>query len=230
MGKQQKKKMTPVKLAVFITIATFILLSALVVLSNKANDSAGIVKFEKTPPIEGQPILGDPDAPVTVIEFGDFKCPACKLWGETVYNDLVKDYVDTGKVKFVYINVLFHGKESQLGSLAAETVWKQNPDIYWEFHKKLFEAQPSREQHDALWLTKEKVVEIAESISEMDVDQFKSELEKLTEIEELNKDNRLVEEFEVSLTPTIFVEGTALEDPFDYDKIKNLIEQQMKEQ
>lgn len=229
MGKSTKKQMTPIKMAVIITISAFILLSALVIFSNKADDSAGVMTFETAPPIEGQPILGDPDAPVTVVEFGDFKCPACKLWGETVYPDLLKDYVDTGKVKFVYINVLFHGKESQLGSLAAETVWQQNPDAYWEFHKKLYEAQPSSANHDNLWLTKEKVVEIAESIPEIDMDQFKAELSNLTEIEELNKDTGLVEEFEVSLTPTIFVDGMALEDPFDYEKISSLIEKQLKD-
>ncbi|WP_243463044.1 thioredoxin domain-containing protein [Mesobacillus boroniphilus] len=44
--------------------------------------------------------------------------PACKAWSQNFYPQLVKDYVETGKVKFAYINVLFHGEESKLGSLA----------------------------------------------------------------------------------------------------------------
>ncbi|MDA6082947.1 thioredoxin domain-containing protein, partial [Escherichia coli] len=77
-----------------------------------------------------------------VVEFGDFKCPACKAWGQNIFPKLVEDYVDTGKVKFSYINVLFHGDESKLGSVAAEAVYKQNPDSYWDFNKALFDAHP----------------------------------------------------------------------------------------
>ncbi|MBM7660042.1 protein-disulfide isomerase [Bacillus mesophilus] len=230
MAKRQKAKLPPIAMALVITLFSFILIAVLVVVSNMKEDTSNEIQFDQQPSIEGQPILGDENAPVTVVEFGDFKCPACKAWGDTVFHDLVSEYVDTGKVKFVYVNVLFHGKESQLGSLAAETVLQQNPDAYWEFHKKLYEAQPSSANHDSLWLTKEKVVEIAGSIPAIDLDQFKSELEKLTEIEELNKDSKLVEEFKVSLTPTIMVNDVQLEDPFDYEKIKSLIEEELEGQ
>lgn len=53
------------------------------------------------------------------------------------------DYVDTGDVKFSYINVLFQGNESVVGSLAAEAVYEQSPESYCDFHKALFAAQPS---------------------------------------------------------------------------------------
>jgi protein-disulfide isomerase len=213
------------KFVVIITLVTIALISVLVVLSNMKSDENEDQTFEKQPSIEGQPTIGNVDAPVTIVEFGDFKCPSCKAWGETIFPQLEQDYVDTGKVKFSYINVLFHGKESQLGSLAAETVFKQNPDAYWEFHKGLFNAQP--QDHDSEWLTPDKVYEIAGGISDFDVNKFQSELEQLTEIEEVNKDSALVEEYKVQFTPSIMVNGTMLEDPFDYDKIESLIEKEL---
>jgi protein-disulfide isomerase len=45
---------------------------------------------------------GSPDAPVTIIEFGDYECPACRVFSLTVQPDLEKTYVDTNKAKFVF--------------------------------------------------------------------------------------------------------------------------------
>ncbi|OAB44747.1 hypothetical protein PGLA_04860 [Paenibacillus glacialis] len=67
-----------------------------------------------------------------MIEFGDYKCPSCKAWSEHLYPQLMKEYVDTSKVKFAYINVLFHGEESELASLAVESVFDQDPEAFWK--------------------------------------------------------------------------------------------------
>ncbi|MCM3164355.1 MULTISPECIES: DsbA family protein [Bacillaceae] len=218
---------SPFKFAVILTLVIFTLLSSLVVFNNMKSDTNNNVSFDKQPSIEGQPTLGKSDAPVTVVEFGDFKCPACKEWGETIFPQLVKEYVDTGKVKFSFINTLFHGEESNLGSLAAESVFDQNPDAYWDFHKGLFIEQPS-ENHDALWITKEKILEVAsKNVPNIDLERLKSDIQQQSKIEEINRDTKLVKEFKVELTPTIMVNGTMLEDPFDYEKIKSLIEKEI---
>jgi protein-disulfide isomerase len=219
-----KRKNSPIQVIVIFTLFIVAAMVALVVLNNN-KDSNNDITFDKQPPIEGQPVLGQQDAPVTVVEFGDFKCPACKAWGENIFPQLVKDYVDTGKVKFAYINVLFHGQESVLGSLAAEAVYKQSPESYWKFHKELFKAQPPMETHDNLWITNEKIAEIADSIPEIDTKELLKDItEDPTISERVSLDTRLVEEFSVELTPTIMINGTMLEDPFDYEKIKSLID------
>lgn len=221
-----KKNNSPMKFAVILTLIVFATLTAIVVISNENSDTNTVTSFEKQPSIEGQPTLGKSDAPVTVVEFGDFKCPACKAWGETVFPQLIKDYVDKGAVKFSYINVLFHGEESKLGSLAAEALYKQNPNIYWEFHKALFKEQPDAD-HDSLWITQEKINEIAGTIPDIDAEQLEKDMKGQSVIDEVNKDSALVEEFNVQQTPTIMVNGTMLEDPFDYEKIKSLIEKEL---
>lgn len=218
-----KGKNSSFKIIVILTSVIFVLIIALVVLNNKSSESSKGDTFDKQPNIQGQPVLGEANAPVTVVEFGDFKCPSCKAWGETVFPQLEKDFINSGKVKFSYINVLFHGEESRLGSLAAESVYKQNPDTYWDFHKALFNEQPN-EDHDGLWITEEKIIEIANTIPNIDAEKLKSDIELQSEIEEINKDTELVEEFKVEFTPSIMVNGTMLEDPFDYEAIKSLIE------
>ncbi|RFU60251.1 DsbA family protein [Bacillus sp. V59.32b] len=220
-----KNKAFSFKYLVIITLLVFAVITALVVI-NKMNAETETASYEKQPPIKGQPTLGESDAPVTVVEFGDFKCPACKAWGDTVYPQLVKDYVDSGKVKFSYINVVFHGEESVLGSMAAEAVFKQNPDKYWEFHKELFKAQPT-EDHDSLWITNEKIVEVAKTIPGIDTKRLEEDITNQSGINEIKKDTKLVEEFKVEQTPSIMVNGTMLDDPFDYEKIKSLIDEEL---
>lgn len=212
------------KKIVIITTIIIILGVALVVLSN-GNSEVGETYTEQ-PPIEGQPVLGEDDALVTVVEFGDFKCPACKAWGETIFPQLINDYIDTGEVKFSYINTPFHGTESTLASLAAESVFDQNPDAYWDFHNALFAEQPS-ENHDSQWVTTEKILEVASGIQSIDIEELELALEEQSKIEEVNKDVELVEEFNVQMTPSIMVNDIMVEDPFDYDAIQNLIDQEL---
>jgi len=221
-----KNTKSRLKIAVILTIIILGLITVLVIVNNMNSETNNETSSGKLPPTEGQPTLGEVNAPVTVVEFGDFKCPACKAWGERVFPELVKDYVDTGKVKFSYINVLFHGEESELGSLAAESVFKNSPDAYWDFHKGLFKEQPS-ENHDALWITQEKILEVASSSPSIDVEKLKMDFEEQSIIEEVDKDAELVKEFSIEQTPTIMVNGTKLEDPFDYEKIKSLIEKEL---
>lgn len=214
---------SPIKVAMFITLIIVAILIALVLINNKSESNVEET-MERQPPIDGQPTLGDANAPVTIVEFGDFKCPACKAWGEGIFSQLKSDYVDEGKVKFSYINVLFHGEESKLGSLAAESIFKQNPDSYWDFHKELYEEQPS---DDGLWITQDKILEIANRVSNIDTDELKEALENNSEINEVNKDSELVTEFNVQFTPTIMVNDTIIEDPFNYEEIKTAIDNEL---
>ncbi|MCM3668987.1 DsbA family protein [Mesobacillus maritimus] len=223
-----KKKNSPFKFAVIITLFLFAVLTALVIVNNKTSETNTDTSFETQPSIEGQPTLGDTDAPVTVVEFGDFKCPACKAWGETVFPQLIEDYVDTGDVKFAYVNVLFHGDESKLGSVAAEAIYKQNPDSYWEFHKNLFKEQPETD-HDSAWITMDKINEIAGSIPGIDLKMLQEDMQSQLVINNVNKDEILVNEFKVQQTPSIMVNGTMLTDPFDYEQIKILINKELED-
>lgn len=218
-----------------IVISTLILFAAivgLVLFLNREDETAQETPQSTTskghPSIEGQPTLGDADAPVSIVEFGDYKCPSCKQWGEVVYPKLIEDYVNTGKAKFSYINVLFHGEESILAALASESVYKQDPENFWAFHKAVFSAQPATQEHDNPWVTVEKMKEIAaKTAPNTDLAQLEDDLkqESTSVAENVSKDDGLVKEYEVPFTPTIIIDGVMLEDPFDYEKIVSLIEE-----
>jgi protein-disulfide isomerase len=52
-------------------------------------------------------VLGKEDAPVTVVEYASYTCPHCRNWHDTVWSQFKTNYIDTGKVKFVYREVYF---------------------------------------------------------------------------------------------------------------------------
>ncbi|WP_193139159.1 DsbA family protein [Meridianimarinicoccus sp. MJW13] len=52
-------------------------------------------------------VMGDPDAPVTVIEYASFTCPHCANFHATTFKELKKNYIDTGKVRFIHREVFF---------------------------------------------------------------------------------------------------------------------------
>jgi protein-disulfide isomerase len=182
----------------------------------------------EAPSTDSQPLLGNEGASVSIVEFGDYKCPSCKAWGEQVWPQLQKDYIDTGKAKFSYINVLFHGEESKLGALAGEAIFKSNPENYWAFHKTLFDAQPAVD-HDGLWITEEKVLEAAKAtVPALDAARFEQSLKSSETEGFVKQDEQLVQQFNIKQTPTIMINNIVIANPFDYAAIQAAIEQEMK--
>ena len=211
---------------VIMTVVAVALIALAFVLLNQ--DETTTVDRGDHVSIEGQPTLGNPDAKVSIVEFGDYKCPSCKQWGETIYPQLKADYLDKEDVSFSYINVLFHGQEPILASLASESVYEQDPDSFWKFHKALYDAQPESQQHDDVWVTVEKLKEIASETTSVDLAQLEQDLgEDSTVIEKVSTDDGLVKENGIQFTPSIMINGVMLEDPFNYEQIQQLIEQDL---
>lgn len=209
-----------------VLVALFVLLFLLSNMSEKTGDGSST----DTPvPIENQPVLGDANAPVTIVEFGDYKCPSCKAWGEQLFPRLKEEYIDTGKVKFSYRNVLFHGEESSLAALAAESVFAQDQEAFWIFHKELFNRQPEQQSHDDMWVTSDIMLDIAMEFTSIDADLLESDIQNSTYLEEVSMDSKLGETYNVQQTPTIFINGTMLDNPFDYEALTSIIEKELGE-
>ena len=88
--------------------------------------------------VDDDVVLGKKDAPVTIVEFSDYQCPFCARFHTQTFGELKKQYIDTGKVKFIYRDfpLSFH-PYAQKAAEAAECAGKQGK--YWEMHSKLFE-------------------------------------------------------------------------------------------
>lgn len=82
-------------------------------------------------------VLGNADAPVTIVEYASFTCPHCAAFHENVFKDLKKDYIDTGKVKFIYREVYF----DRYGLWAAMLARCGGETRYFGINAMLFEQQ-----------------------------------------------------------------------------------------
>lgn len=94
---------------------------------------------------EGDPVLGDPNAPVTIVEFSDFQCPYCRLFWSQTYEQLKTEYIDTGLVRLVYRDypLSFHPAAYQ-SAVAGQCAQEQGR--FWEFHDVVYAEQEKQGQ------------------------------------------------------------------------------------
>ena len=107
----------------------------------------------------GSPILGDPSAPITIVEFGDYQCEQCYAWFHETKPALVRDYIDTGKANLVFVDLAFLGRDSIPASMA--TYCAEDQGMYWEYHDLLYNFQ---EQVDNGWANSERLKAFAFSL------------------------------------------------------------------
>lgn len=214
------KKQNHMKPLIWMTAGFAAILILLAVITNI--QSSREVRFTDLPSLANQPVIGDPEAPVTVYGFGDYLCPSCMDWDERIYPQLYKDYIETGKVKYAHIHVMFQGQGSQLASLAAESVLQQAPEYFWDYHQAIFAAM--RTNHVSLDL----LLDLAEQhVPGIDLEQLEADITNLTAMPALAEDVDLVEQYEVTKTPTVMINGIVMKNPFDYETMKRTIEKEL---
>lgn len=105
----------------------------------------GLAGIEKSAPVAGWDlgipdlILGDPAAPLAIIEYSDFECAFCRRHYRTVFPSLMHNYIDTGKVRYVQRDFPLDGHSSAFpAAVAARCAGEQG--MYWPMRKQLFEA------------------------------------------------------------------------------------------
>ncbi|WP_299026454.1 thioredoxin domain-containing protein [uncultured Thermanaerothrix sp.] len=130
---QQRQRRRRITMAVLIGLAAIAIVVVLI-LSNRP------VEFTRPEPIPRSAVngnsVGDPNAPVKVEEFSDFRCVHCAAFWRESEQRLIKDYVATGKVYFTYVPFSFISDESFLAAEAAYCAMDQGK--FWEFHDYIF--------------------------------------------------------------------------------------------
>ena len=101
-----------------------------------AADAANAAALMDAVMAETRHFKGDPDAPVTIVEFSDFQCPYCGRFAADAGRQIHEQYVETGLVRFGYQHFAFLGPESQKAAEASECAAEQG--AFWPYHDKLF--------------------------------------------------------------------------------------------
>ena len=100
--------------------------------------------------ISGRPFIGKGNAPVVMAYWYDYQCPFCKavdtggipqIPTPAAMPDIIKNYVNTGKVKVVFFDYPFLGQDSIDGALYSHAVWDLYPQQWFNWHQEMFHQQ-----------------------------------------------------------------------------------------
>lgn len=170
-------------------------------------------------PVEGDAFLGPADAKVVVTEYGSPTCPACKNWHDTLFPDLKAEYIDTGKVKFVWREFAIHGPiDAGVFSIARCAGAKDFFPVLDEAflrQQQIVEASMKGESVQALNALGEKF--------QLSADQVKSCMNDKTIIRRINDVSKDAQGKGINSTPTFVVNGVAME-ANDWPSIKAAID------
>lgn len=152
--------------------------------------------------------LGDPGAPVEVIEYGDLACPACKLASETTVPELIERYVRPGRAKLSFRAIAFISPSSERGAFGAEAAAVQ--DATWPLVELLYRNQGD-EADD--WLTEDLLFAAAQELG-LDMERFRSDYSSSAAERGLAENQDAAAEDGVEATPTFVVRSLGGERTF----------------
>lgn len=153
--------------------------------------------------LDDDPLIGNKDAKITIVEFSDFQCPFCRRFWSATLPQLKKDYIDAGKANLVYRDfpLGFH-PGAQPAAEASECADDQGK--FWEMHDKIFGEQDKQGQGTAQF-GKEELKTWAKSVSGLDYSKWESCFDSGKHTEEVKKDEADGNKYQVSGTPTFFI-------------------------
>ncbi|OGG15362.1 hypothetical protein A3D77_07520 [Candidatus Gottesmanbacteria bacterium RIFCSPHIGHO2_02_FULL_39_11] len=184
--------------------------------------------------IDDDPVLGDKNAKVTLIDFSDYECPFCKRHFDEVYPQLKKDYIDTGKVKMVFrdLPLSFH-QNAPKEAEAAECARKQGGDqMYYKYHDQIFTKTTS----NGTGLALDQLPVIAKDLG-LNIGQFQQCLDSGEFKAEVDKDLADAAKVGASGTPTFFIGKSTSNGEIDgikvvgaqpYSAFKTIIDEKLK--
>ena len=173
-------------------------------------------------PVGNSPTMGNPNAPVTIVEFSDFQCPFCQRGANTL-KDLARKYPNDVRVVFKNFPLGFH-KEAPAASKAALAAGEQGK--YWEMHDVLFENFKNFKTNAADM--KGYTAGLAKDLG-LDVEQYKRDFDNPKFDQMIKDDQALGSKLGVRGTPHFFINGVRLSGAQPLPKFEEIVTAQIKE-
>jgi len=181
-------------------------------------------------------ILGNANAPVTLVEYGDYQCPFCASFFANTQSQLIKNYVDTGKVKMIFRNFVVNDRtasdhESHNAALAAACAKDQNK--FWQFHDAVYSAEVQDEMKNPAGaenngnLTRALFLQLAGTVG-MDKAQFASCYDSGKYAAGVQAESDAARADGVDATPTFFANGAAIVGAQPYDQFQATLDALLK--
>jgi len=147
----------------------------------------------------GSPIIGNPNAPITILEWGDFQCTFCYRFHESSLNIIQKEYIETGIANLVFKDFPLNGPDSVLAAEAAYCAEDQGK--YWSYHDELYTNWAGEKTG---WITDDSLNQFAIT-ADLDIEKFNSCLDdhkyrqRVLDLEQFGR------EIGIDATPTFLI-------------------------
>ena len=147
-------------------------------------------------------LLGSQDATITLVEFGDYQCFYCNRFYHNTESDIVKNYVDTGKVKIIFKDFTIIGQDSVNAAHASHCANEKGR--FWEYHDILYNHWTGENNG---WASSDNLLEFAKQagLDETTFSECMSEGRYISVIEQSNSDAKTLG---ITGTPAFFIIGT----------------------
>jgi len=147
----------------------------------------------------GSPVLGNTDASITILEWGDYQCTFCYKFHQNTLDIIKEDFIKTGKVKFIFKDFPLNGPDSKL---AAESSYcAQDQEKYWQYHDELYKNWGGERTG---WITRESLSKFAETV-DLDLGKFNKCLDDHKYENKVNSLYEFGKEIGIDATPSFFV-------------------------
>jgi len=172
-------------------------------------------------------VIGQANAPVTVVEYSDYQCPYCGKFFTETQPLIVSNYVNTGKVKMVFRNFPFLGAESNAAAEAAECALDQGQTQAAAYHDALYTAKYGEEtsggsENDGS-MTRAFFLKMAQQVN-LDIPTFTTCLDSNKYENQVNQEKADGIAAGVNSTPTFFINGQEVEGAVPYAQFKTGID------
>jgi len=221
-------------LPVSILLAGLIIAGAVLYTSSDSRKAAAIGQVAGTKQPSGivnvsaddDAVLGNPDAPVTIIEFSDFQCPFCRKFYKETLPQIKKDYLLTGKAKLVYRDFPLTQLHPGATPAAEGAECAKEQGKFWEMHDAIFEEQ-EKQGSGTVQFTADDVKKWAAKIG-LNTAKFNQCLDSGKYKQEVDKDVADGSAAGVTGTPAVFVNGRLVVGAQPFAAFKVVMDEELK--
>jgi len=147
----------------------------------------------------GSPVMGSPEAPVTILEFGDYQCTFCHRFHQTTLNALQERYIETGRANLIFRDFALNGPDSVLAAEASHCAGDQGR--YWEYHDEIYKNWAGERTG---WVTRSSLSALADAVK-LDHDEFESCMDQRRHLQAVLDSYMIGQEMGVDATPSFFI-------------------------
>jgi protein-disulfide isomerase len=150
---------------------------------------------------QGVPLLGNPSAHVTLVEFGDFQCPICDRFAKDTEPQINQTYIQTGKVNMMFVHFTIYGPDSITAAEAAQCVNDQGK--FWNLYNILYTNQGAV---NSGWANKDNLKRFASQIPGLDMQKLNSCLDNGKYVSLVQNDLAFATSLGLQGTPAFIIE------------------------